>query len=89
MNFSIGYQNTIYLQVFKALMAFVFVIQIDIGMKEKIDHGNSRKQWPAAIIPLVIITETFGNVENGPIISDIDKTKLVIEKMPPPSLHIK
>ena len=59
MNFSIGYQNTIYLQVFKALMAFVFVIQIDIGMKEKIDHGNSRKQWPAAIIPLVIITETI------------------------------
>ena len=31
----------------------------------------------------------FGNVEFSPIISDNDKNKVVIEKIPPPPLHIK
>ena len=33
--------------------------------------------------------KNFGNVEFAPIISDIDKNKLFIEKIHPPPLHIK
>ena len=42
-------------------------------------HGNSKRSN----------LKRFGNVEYAPIISDNDKEKLVIEKIPPPPLHIK